>query len=356
MTDASARRPTLKDVARTAGVSVTTAHVALTDQRQGSRVREDTRERIKQVAEDLGYQPNILARNLKTRRTSTIGFISDEVTTTPFAVSMLGAAQDEAARRGRLLVVVNLGVNAPLGVQGQAVDMLLQQQVGGVIYACMYHQAVTPPKGLPARTVFLNATATSGGYRGIVPDDRQGAHDVVRELVDAGHRKIGLLDDERHPVASGLRHRGYLDALTEAGITPDPQLHMQAPPLVRGGVQITQFLDLPQHRRPTAVFCYNDRQAMGAYRAARLRGMSIPGDLSIVGFDDQEYIASELDPPLTTVRLPHREMGRLAVHLLLDDADDGRLADDQVVKVPCQLIRRDSVAPPVDGGRMSGGG
>ena len=346
MTDASARRPTLKDVARAAGVSVTTVHVALTDQREGSRVREDTRERIKQVAEDLGYLPNILARNLKTRRTSTIGFISDEVTTTPFAVAMLGAAQDEAARRGHLLVVVNLGVNAPLAVQDQAVDMLLQQQVGAVIYACMYHQVVTPPKGLPAETVFLNAAASGGGYRSIVPDDRQGAHDVVRELVDAGHRKIGYLDDERHPVASGLRYRGYLDALLDAGIAADPKLHMQAPPLVRGGVQITQFLDLPQRRRPTAIFCYNDRQAMGAYRAARLRGLTIPGDLSIVGFDDQDYIASELDPPLTTVRLPHREMGRLAVHLLLDDDGDGQLDSNGVVKVPCQLVRRDSVAPP----------
>jgi LacI family transcriptional regulator len=356
VTDAVARRPTLKDVARSAGVSVTTAHVALTDQREGSRVREDTRDRVKRVAEDLGYQPNILARNLKTRRTSTIGFISDEVTTTPFAVSMLGAAQDEAARHGHLLVVVNLGVNAPLAVQTRALDLLLQQQVGAVIYACMYHQVVTPPKGLPARTVFLNAAASAGGYRGIVPDDHQGARDAVRELIDAGHRRIGFLDDERHPIASGLRHRGYLDALLEAGITPDPQLHLQAPPLVRGGVQITRFLDLPPGRRPTAVFCYNDRQAMGAYRAARHRGLTIPDDLSIVGFDDQEYIASELDPPLTTVRLPHREMGRLAVHMLLDDQDDDQRAGGDVVKVPCQLIRRDSVAPPptVDDGQMSG--
>jgi LacI family transcriptional regulator len=93
---------------------------------------------------------------------------------------------------------------------------------------------------------------------------------------------------------------------------------------------------------------------MGAYRAARHRGLTIPDDLSIVGFDDQEYIASELDPPLTTVRLPHREMGRLAVQLLLDDEDDSQRAGKEVVKVPCQLVRRDSVAPPrtLEAGQM----
>jgi LacI family transcriptional regulator len=345
--NAHRRRPTLKDVARASGVSVTTAHVALTDRRDGVRVTEATRERVRQVAEDLGYQPNILARSLKTSRTSTIGFISDEVTTTPFAVSMLAAAQDEAARRGFLLFVVNLGVGAPTEVQQRALDLLLQQQVAGVIYACMYHRIVTPPPGLPPQAVFLNAAAASGGYRGIVPDERQGAYDAVKELIGKGHRRIAYLDDVEAPVASGLRREGYVQALTDAGIVPDPRLHLQAPPRVRGGLKIADFLDLPPRAQPTAIFCFNDRQAMGAYRAARQRGLEVPDDLSIVGFDDQEFIASELDPPLTTVRLPHRYMGHLAVELLLGDADSRQdEAGKPITKVRCPLVRRDSVAPP----------
>jgi LacI family transcriptional regulator len=302
---------------------------------------------VRRVAEDLGYQPNILARSLKTQRTSTIGFISDEVITTPFAVSMLAAAQAGAASRGFLLFVVNLGLNAPTAVQRKALDLLLQQQVAGVIYACMYHQIVTPPPGLPPQTVFLNSVAATGGYRGIVPDERQGAYDVVGELLHAGHSRIAYLDDEWGPVASGLRKEGYVQALADAGIVPDPRLHLRAIPHARGGLKIAEFLDLPEKVRPTAVFCFNDRQAMGAYRAARQRGLKVPDDLSIVGFDHQEFLAAELDPPLTTMRLPHRDMGHLAVELLLTD---GGSAQDEstgrITKVSCHLVRRDSVAPP----------
>jgi LacI family transcriptional regulator len=319
---ATTRRPTIKDVARTAGVSVTTVSVVLNDRREGIRVPDATRRRVQQAAEDLGYRPNILARSLRTQETRTIGFISDEVTTTPFAVAMLAAAQDEAARHGYLLFVVNLGPNAPLAIQQQAIELLAQQQVSQVVYGCMYHRTVDPPLGLPAGTVFLNCEASGGGYRSIVPDDRQGAYEVVTELIKAGHRRIAFLDDQWHPPASHLRFDGFRAALAEHGLNYRAALHVETTPFVRGGLVLSGLLDLPSDQRPTAVFCYNDRIAMGAYRAARTRGLRVPDDLSIVGFDDQEFIASELDPPLTTVRLPHREMGQLAVQLLLEEELD----------------------------------
>jgi len=345
------RRPTLRDVARTAGVSVTTVSVVLNGRREGVRVPEATRHRVQQVAEDLGYRPNILARSLRTQETRTIGFISDEVTTTPFAVSMLAAAQDEAARRGYLLFVVNLGANAPLAIQEQAIDGLTQQQVGHFIYGCMYHRVVDPPLGLPADAVFLNCEASSGRHRSIVPDDRQGAYEVVTELIAVGHRRIAFLDDHRHPPASGLRFDGFRAALDEHGLDYEPALHVETTPFVRGGLVLSDLIDLPAEDRPTAVFCYNDRIAMGAYRAARTRGLRVPDDLSIVGFDDQEYIASELDPPLTTVRLPHREMGRLAIQLLLDEpdaSDEPTATEGVVIRIPGELVRRESVAKPHD--------
>jgi LacI family transcriptional regulator len=346
---ATVRRPTLKDVAETAGVSVTTVSVVLNGRREGVRVPDATRRRVQQVAEDLGYRPNILARSLRTQQTRTIGFISDEVTTTPFAVSMLAAAQDEAARHGYLLFVVNLGPNAPLALQEQAIEQLAQQQVGHIVYGCMYHRIVDPPLGLPADAVFLNCEASGGRHRSIVPDDRQGAYEVVMELIRAGHRRIAFLDDHRHPPASPLRLEGFKAALTEGGLEYQPALHLETTPYVRGGLALSDLIDLPADQRPTAVFCYNDRIAMGAYRAARTRGLRVPDDLSIVGFDDQEYIASELDPPLTTVRLPHREMGRLAIQLLLDEPgalDDVPASDGPVILIAGELIRRDSVAGP----------
>jgi LacI family transcriptional regulator len=216
--------------------------------------------------------------------------------------------------------------------------------VAGVIYGCMYHQNITPPARLPARTVFANAAPTGGGFTGIVPDDRQGAHDAVAELVAAGHRRIAFLDDEWSPPASALRRQGYLDALAEADVAPDPRWHLPALPSVRVGLEIGAFLDLPPGVRPTAIFCFNDRQAMGAYRVARHRGLAVPDDLSIVGFDDQEFIASELEPPLTTVQLPHEAMGKLAVRLLVGDEGRADPGSPQLIRVPCRLVRRGSVA------------
>jgi LacI family transcriptional regulator len=346
---ATTRRPTLKDVAHTAGVSVTTVSVVLNGRRDGVRVPDATRRRVQQVAEDLGYRPNILARSLRTQQTRTIGFISDEVTTTPFAVAMLAAAQDEAARHGYLLFVVNLGPNAPLAIQEQAIDLLAQQQVGHIVYGCMYHRVVDPPVGLPASTIFLNCEASGGRHRSIVPDDRQGAYEVVKELITAGHRRIAFLDDHQHPPASQLRLDGFRAALAEHGLDYEPKLHLETTPFVRGGLVLSDLIDLPARQRPTAVFCYNDRIAMGAYRAARTSGLRVPDDLSIVGFDDQEYIASELDPPLTTVRLPHREMGQLAIQLLLDEPDALEAQPSPggaVTRIAGELIRRESVAEP----------
>ena len=346
---ATIRRPTLKDVAQAAGVSITTVSVVLNDRHEGVRVPDGTRRRVQQAAEEIGYRPNILARSLRTQETRTIGFISDEVTTTPYAVSMLAAAQDEAADNGYLLFVVNLGPDAPLSLQQQAIEQLVQQQVGHFIYGCMYHRAIEPPVGLPADAVFLNCEASGGHHRSIVPDERLGAYEVVTELIKAGHRRIAFLDDHEHPPASGLRFEGFRTALAEHGLEYDPALHLETTPFVRGGLVLSDLIALPAAKRPTAVFCYNDRIAMGAYRAARTAGLRVPDDLSIVGFDDQEFIASELDPPLTTVRLPHREMGRLAVQLALDEPDalDGLPAPEgNIIRIPGELVRRDSVAEP----------
>jgi LacI family transcriptional regulator len=213
----------------------------------------------------------------------------------------------------------------------------------------MYHRVVDPPLGLPADAVFLNCEASGGNHLSIVPDDRQGAYEVVSELIDAGHRRIAFLDDHRHPPASGLRFDGFRAALAEHGLDYDPTLHLETTPFVRGGLVLSELIDLPEDRRPSAVFCYNDRIAMGAYRAARTHGLSVPDDLSIVGFDDQEFIASELDPPLTTVRLPHHEMGQLAVQLVLGESpalDEHTAAGPGVIRIAGELVRRDSVGPP----------
>lgn len=343
-------RPTLKDVAARAGVSITTVSVVLNKQREGVRVPESTRERVRKAAEELGYQPNEMARGLRRRSSQAIGFLSDEVTTTPFAVAMLAAAQAEAAGNGHLLFTVNTGRSPNDADMQQAVDSLVQHQVSALVVAHMYHKEVRPTPGLPAGTVFLNCRATSGPYRSIIPAEEAAAHAATRELLDHGHTRIAYLDDDTGTTASTLRLAGYRRALEEVGITPDRRLHLKVAPLAAGGVRGGELLDLPDDVRPTGVFCFNDRTAMGFYRAVRQRGLRVPQDVSVVGFDDQEFIASELDPPLTTMQLPHAAMGKLAIQAVLGKDTSSAVweadGDGQVVRMSCPLIRRESVVAP----------
>jgi LacI family transcriptional regulator len=213
----------------------------------------------------------------------------------------------------------------------------------------MWHRVVRVPDGLPAGTVFLDGRPEGGGFPAVVPDDRAGAVAAVRELVEHGHRRIAYIGggEPPIPVAENLRYEGYLAALREAGIDPDPSLHVAASTTsaAGGAAAAAMLLDRPTHERPTALFCFNDRVAMGAYRAARHRGLRVPPDLSVIGYDDQQYIAGELDPPLTTVALPHYEMGRWAMEVRLG-VRSAPTENGGVFLMPCPLIRRESVAPP----------
>jgi LacI family transcriptional regulator len=349
------RTATLKDVALAAGVSITTASVVLNGKQNGVRVGEQTRRRVRQTADELGYRPNQTARALRQQSSRTIGFLSDRVTTTPYAVAMIAAAQELAAEHGHLLFVVNIADKVQVADKDTtlrldlALDQLVEHQVTRFVVAGMSHRAIEPVPGLPDSTVFVNAFATHGPFRSIVPDERGAARAAVTELLEHGHQRIAFLDDDTGTVASGLRHEGYRDALRAAGIEPDPRLHPMIPPIAPGASADGGLLDLPDRDRPTAVFCFNDRTAMCFYRAAGERGLRIPDDISVVGFDDQQFIATELQPALTTMRLPLEEMGRLAIAQLLGDEvaiDWEAHGEGAITRIACPLVRRDSVARP----------
>lgn len=337
-------RVRISDVAAAAGVSTSTVSLVLND--RDARISEETRVRVREAATAVGYTPNSIARGLRTQRTRTIGLVSDVIATTPFAGRMLAGAQDAAREHSHLVFLVN--TDADPTVEREAIRALVDQQVDAMIYACMWHQVVETPADLPARSVFLDCRPADGGHPAVVPDDLAGGRAAVRELVAAGHRRIAYMDVDipEPPVASELRHEGYLEVLAEAGITPDPAWHVHGSETsAAGGRAATErLLDLPADRRPTAVFCFNDRMAAGAYVAARHRGLEVPRDLSVVGYDDQQLVAGELDPPLTTIALPHYEMGRWATEVALGAREPP--GPDQTYLMPCPIIRRDSVSSP----------
>jgi len=329
----------IRTVADAAGVSVTTVSLVLNNV-ASARVGADTRRRVQEAAERLGYVPNEVARQLRAQRTNTLGLLGDEVTTTPFAGRMVLGAQEAASRHGWLLMLLNTGRDPEL--ERKEITALLQSRVDGVLYTTMYHRIVRVPEQLrTVPTVVLDAEDDGANLPSVVPDEEGGAYLATKELLDHGHRRIGFINSNLDIPATSGRLAGYQKALRQAGVPFDPRLVVSTHPVSREGYAVaSQLLDGPE--RPSALFCFNDRVAMGAYQAASALGLRIPADLSVVGFDDQEEISEGLLPGLTTVALPHYAMGAWAVDALIARILDPDAPVERAV-LPCPLVRRESV-------------
>jgi len=327
------------DIAQRAGVSQATVSLVLGGV-ASARVSEDTRARVKAVAQEMGYvRRGGLAR---TTDVKVIGLLIDEVTTTPFAAPFLEGARLEAAENGALVTAICTGHDP--ATEAAAIETLRAIGCIGVLYTRLMTRIVqTPPAlaGLPC--VLLNCHASDKRLDSVIPADVTGAYAATTELIQAGHRRIALLQGETWAEATRGRTLGYRRALASADIPFEPAL-VAGPtwtaPLGRARTHV--LLDLPNP--PTAFFCFNDRVALGCYEALEERGLRVPQDISVVGFDNDE-IAAILQPPLTTMILPHEEMARWAVQELMARAE-GRGGEPRRVKIDCDLVRRSSVAPP----------
>lgn len=332
----------IREVAKAAGVSVTTVSHALNDA-TSFRVKAETQQLVRDVAKDLGYAPNRLASGLRNQRSQILGLVSDEITTTPFAGAMIRGAQDAAYARGYVVMVVNSGLDSEL--ETREISMLQQHQVDGVVYARMYHQNARLPAelaGLP--TVLLDAVTEDASISSVVPDEVGAAQTAVEALIQAGHTRIGMINNVDDIPATHGRRTGFLNALRRHGLEHDPRHFVTVTAHTQGGREAALDL-LGQPDRPTALFCFSDRVAMGVYQAAMALGLRIPEDVSIVGIDNLEIIADALWPGLTTVALPHYDMGRWAVDRILDDIENPGTPAVQT-QLACPLIERGSVGPP----------
>lgn len=334
-------RVRLLDVADHAGVSKATASLVLNGKAQA--IGSATILRVETAAEELGYRPNVVAQNLREQRSRTIAILSDQVVTTPYAGAMIEGAQQVADDHGYSLLLSNIVSSTP--TVERAINTMLDRQVDAVIYATMYHRTVEFPAALRnVPTVMLNARPDDPNRCSwVVPDETGGATAAVEHLVAAGHRDIGFIDDVDAPIAAVERRAAFEAVLREHGLEVRPGWIAAGQSDTVGGRTAAETI-LAAPERPTAIFAFNDRMAAGAAHAARSHGLSIPEDLSIVGFDNQVLIAEAIDPPLTTVRLPHLEMGRWAMEQALTLLDEQ--AGPQLRRMPCPLVERGSVAPP----------
>ncbi|TKR26633.1 LacI family DNA-binding transcriptional regulator [Cellulomonas hominis] len=336
------RRVTIKQVAAEAGVSITTVSHVLNDV-PGVRVNPATRERVHEAVARLGYVPNSLAQSLRTQRSNTIGLIGDEIATTPFAGKLVLGAQEVALARDAVVLVVSTGYQRD--VENREIAELLRRQVDGILYASMFHRRVELPAQLASvPTVFVNAECATPGVPWVTPDEVAGGRDAAEVLLAAGHRRLGFINNVDEIPASAGRLEGFRSRAAEAGVPAADVAVVTAETTPAGGYAAAREL-LTSERRPTAVFCFNDRLAMGAYRAAAELGLRVPEDVSVVGFDNQEYVADGLYPGLTTIELPHFDMGVWATEHLFDQID-GVHEGAASARLRGPVIHRGSVAPP----------
>ncbi|MBV1787630.1 LacI family DNA-binding transcriptional regulator [Marinobacterium sp. D7] len=313
----------IKDVAEHAGTSFKTVSRVINND---PGVREETRERVQASIDALGYRPNSAARMMRNQKSGVIGFISDEVVTQPYAGELLLGAQEVASEHDKVLMVVNIEHDRKR--QQRAIDMLLERRVEALVYASYYHREIElPQEMLQVPSVLVNCFTTEAELPTFVPDEVQAGYDATRLLIEQGHSRIGMITLNPQIVASRKRLEGYRRALDEAGIAFDGELIVQGEPRfdesaeaasVAFAVDTLMALD----KRPTALVCGKDEFAMQVYFLLARFGLQVGRDLAVTSFDNQRLIAPGLTPGLTTMELPHLEMGRAALHCLFNRTDD----------------------------------
>ncbi len=337
------KRATMREVGELAGVSQATVSLVLNGV-PNARVSKATRRRVLDAAETLGYRRG-KSHPVPEGRKRVIGLFIDEVTTTPFAAQFIEGARDEAALQD--VSVATFCTRSDPALEQAAIDLLVSQKTIGLIYTSLITRQVVVPEMFSALPlVLLNCYERKLRYPTVVPGDIVGGYVATEALLKAGHRRIAHLAGESFIEASVDREKGFRQAMADWKVPVDESLVSLGGWTMRHGRERALAL-LSRPDRPSAVFCFNDRMAIGCYEAARSLGLQIPKDVSIMGFDDED-LSAFLDPGLSTMVLPHDEMARWAVGQLLDgyaSADqDERL---QKIKIECEFIERASIALPL---------
>lgn len=335
---------TIADVAARAGVSTATVSRVLAGL---GGAGSETQERILVAAAELGYRPSGIARSLKRRTTRTFGLIVTDIEN-PFFPQLVRAVEDAARDDGYALLLCNAADDPDR--EGAYLDLLAERRVDGVVIAAsslgLHHREWLAAAPLPV--VLVNCTAAGVELPSIASDNVEGGRIAARHLLDLGHRRIGVLTAPPRNVDAPDRLAGVREALAAAGAGAGAPVIM-ADAGVQGGERAMREL-LEVAPGTTGVVAYNDLMAIGAMRAVRAAGLRVPGDVSVVGFDDVD-LAAYVDPPLTTVAQSTAAMGRWAVEQLTAAvaaaAEGDRAPATEPVLLPVRLeVRGSTAAPP----------
>ncbi len=339
---ATKRSPRIFEVARTAGVSIATVSRVANGT---ARVRPRTEARVRAAMERLGYRPHALARGLAARRSHTIGLLITDILD-PYFAEIVRGAQERAESVGYVVLLGDASVQT--ASEDLLVKRLLERRVDGLIVAS---SRTTDEYARQLRSEDVPVVCINGPVgqfaHAVRIDQRAGARLAVEHLAGLGHRRIAHITGATGVPTRAERLAGFRAALKECGVRHDPGLVVTGvASMAEARAATNRLLELAD--RPTAIFAYNDRWAIGCYQAIRASGRAIGRDVSVVGFDDIA-MTEWVDPPLTTVSQPRREMGRIAIDILLAVLR-GEDAPDLVVVEP-ELIVRGSTGPLARGER-----
>ena len=337
---------TIGDVARRAAVSTATVSRVLAGV---GGARPDTRDRVLDAARELGYRPSGIARSLKLRTTRTLGLIITDIEN-PFFPQLVGAVEDVAREHGYALLLCNAADDPDR--EAAYLDLLVDRRVDGVVIAvsglgARHGEWLAEP---PLPVVLVNTAAPGLPHASITSDNVDGGRQAAAHLLDLGHRRIGVLTASPRNAAAPDRVAGAQLAFKDRGLDPDSIAIVVDEPGVEGGEAALCRL-LVEAPETTGVVAYNDLMAIGAMRAVRATGRTVPDDFSVVGFDDVA-IAAYTDPPLTTIAQDIGDLGRRAVERLVEriaatTADgDAPLTGSRATILPVRLVARGSSGPP----------
>jgi LacI family transcriptional regulator len=332
---------TIKDVAREAGVSVGTASQALGG---NPAVREATRRRVLAVAVRLRYQPSALARGLVTRRTHTVGLLISDIGN-PFFIKAVRAVEDVAQENGYNVILCNTDEDP--AKEREYLRVLMEKRVDGIILATTAKnlRAVRDVRWQRIPLVLFDRELPGVSNDTVKVDGVAGGRMATRHLLDLGHRRIAIIHGPVERSTGADRLQGYLAALRAAAVPPVPELIREGNFKQESGSRLTEEL-LNLASPPTALFCTNNLMTVGALQALRGRGIRIPDDLSLIGYDDMEWWTLT-NPPLTTVAQPVYDLGREAMRLLLERIGAGKpRRPERVILKPELIIRESSGRPP----------
>ena len=333
------RLPTMRDVARAAGVSVQTVSCVVNGK---PGITEETRQRVQAAIAQLGYRPYTVARSLRTRRTRTLAVVVSDIANPSFS-TMASAAEDYAHTFGYSLTFYN--THDDVEREAQYIRMATERWVDGVLFVSaedhMKSLETLREAGIPSVAIDRIPEHYTGPS--VTLNNVKAGRMAAEHLLDLGHTCIAHISG---PLALRLareRLQGFEEAIRERGLAPGPCAMGEGNWECMAGYRAMQRL-LAHRPRPTAVFSANDRMAIGAMRAIAEAGLRVPDDISVIGLDDIELAAFQ-NPPLTTVRQSFAQLATLGVQLLLDILGGKEIAQPQLVIEP-ELVVRQSTAPP----------